>query len=162
MSIGIVAFAFVSLLGLIPTGLGVFKQSMDYTVSAQIAQRAIADAQQTDFTSLLNGSAPVFCRNTRFFDAEGNELNGPQGAIYHVRTRVAYPISVPSSNGNISNDSIARVTVQVASNPGNQHLVEESADPATKLLWTGALGGQPNNRAAVPLFTFSAYISRIK
>src|SRR2546430_586204 len=52
-SIGIAAFAFISVLGLIPTGLNTFRQAVDTSVGSQIMQRVINEAQQTDFDRLV-------------------------------------------------------------------------------------------------------------
>lgn len=54
LAIGVVAFAFVAILGLLPAGMTQFRQAVDTTVCAQIAQRVIGDAQQTDFDTLID------------------------------------------------------------------------------------------------------------
>ena len=52
LAVGVISFAFVAILGLLPAGLAQFRQAMDNSVGAQIAQRIILDCQQTDFTTL--------------------------------------------------------------------------------------------------------------
>src|SRR3954464_1029271 len=54
LAVGVVAFAFVAILGLIPAGMSQFRQAIDTSVCAQIAQRIINEAQQTDFTVLID------------------------------------------------------------------------------------------------------------
>jgi type II secretory pathway pseudopilin PulG len=54
LAVGVVAFAFVAILGLIPAGLTQFRQATDTSVGAQIAQRVIEDAEQSDFNTLID------------------------------------------------------------------------------------------------------------
>jgi uncharacterized protein (TIGR02598 family) len=54
LAVGVVAFAFVAILGLIPAGMTQFRQAIDTTVCAQIAQRVIGDAQQTNYDELID------------------------------------------------------------------------------------------------------------
>src|SRR5882757_6098701 len=54
LAVGVVAFAFVAILGLIPAGMTQFRQAIDTSVCAQIAQRIINEAQGTDFTILID------------------------------------------------------------------------------------------------------------
>jgi len=98
LAVGVVAFAFVAILGLIPAGMGQFRQAVDTSVCAQIAQRVINDAQQADFSTLIDepnlppSPAPpaqdsfafriptvAFTRASsarciRYFDEQGNEV----------------------------------------------------------------------------------------
>ncbi len=60
IAIGIVAFAFVALVGVLPVGLQTFRRAVDASVSAQITQRIINDIQQTDFDILLDGHTSPF------------------------------------------------------------------------------------------------------
>src|SRR5947207_4035315 len=54
LAVGVVAFAFVAILGLIPAGMSQFRQAIDTSVCSQIAQRVINDSQETDFTTLID------------------------------------------------------------------------------------------------------------
>lgn len=54
LALGIVSFASMAILGLIPVGLTNFRQSMNTTVQAQIAQKLINDAQLTSYDKLIN------------------------------------------------------------------------------------------------------------
>jgi type II secretory pathway pseudopilin PulG len=100
LAVGVVAFAFVAIMGLLPAGLQQFRQAIDNSVCTQIAQRVIMDCQQTDFNTLVdyahtqpqqNPNYPYyFCAPTvawsgavnsgnpgpavRYFDEEGNEM----------------------------------------------------------------------------------------
>jgi uncharacterized protein (TIGR02598 family) len=147
LSIGIVAFAFVSVLGMIPTGLSTFRQAMDTSVGSQIAQRVINDALQTDFDVLVDedsSSVPQSADYTfrapdkdggafRYFDEEGTEIvvEPPDRALTSDESRqVVYWVNMrikpqtdgvqTGADGNLKH--LATVTVQVANNPGNQAL----------------------------------------
>src|SRR6185369_7455030 len=52
LAVGVVAFAFVAIMGLIPAGMGQFRQAIDTSVCSQIAQRVMNEAQQTGFALL--------------------------------------------------------------------------------------------------------------
>jgi type II secretory pathway pseudopilin PulG len=93
LAIGVVAFAFVALLGLLPTGLSTFRKAMDVSVGAQIFQKVMDDARQTDFRILVDdtdtkvienpGTSTIFqapSLNTpllRYFDESGSEIIPP-------------------------------------------------------------------------------------
>lgn len=96
LAVGVIAFAFVAILGLLPAGLTQFRQAMDNSLAAQIAQRVIEDAQGTDFDILTDaknrvaGSTdPIYAKTyssgdtsksnaldygLRYFDEQGNEV----------------------------------------------------------------------------------------
>lgn len=121
MAIGIVAFAFVAVLGLLPAGLNTFHRAMDASVTGQIFQRVVSEAQQTDFNVLVSDATP----NVTFFDDQGNYL-GKEGSIsdedkrksiYHVKMRIEPMTTLPGSS--TQNTDLATVTVQIANNPGN-------------------------------------------
>jgi type II secretory pathway pseudopilin PulG len=105
LAIGVVAIAFVALLGLLPTGLTTYRKAMDISVGAQIFQKVIDDARTTDFATLVDDkdtnylSAPGSTASIefrapgpghellRYFDETGSEVinpslkfGGPDGA----------------------------------------------------------------------------------
>jgi len=120
IAVGVVAFAFVAILGLIPAGMSQFRQATDTSVCAQIAQRIINECQETDFTTLIDeknlpttggddfafrtptvaastsasAAAPGKC--IRYFDEQGMEVipqavtNIPSAA---EKTRITYMVN---------------------------------------------------------------------
>lgn len=56
LAIAIVSFAVIGILSLMSSGLGSYRQVMDTTIAAQIAQRIINDAEQADFKALTQAS----------------------------------------------------------------------------------------------------------
>ncbi len=151
LAIGIVAVAIVPVFGLIPTALNTFHKAIDASVSTQIAQRLINDAQQTDFLTLTGGATGRFARTPelRYFDDQGNELTGTDttGAIYQTRVVVA-PNTQTTGSGS-GNQNLATVMVQIANNPRNAMLQPDG----TTLLWPRA------NTAGIPVVTYSAIVA---
>src|SRR6266853_655334 len=78
LAIGIVAFAFVSLIALLPLGLTHFRSAVDTSVESQIFQRVVTDAEQADFDLLTgsakSGSGQFYVLPARFFDEQGGEI----------------------------------------------------------------------------------------
>ena len=106
LAIAVVAFAFLAIFSLLPVGLGVFREAMDTSVSAQIVQRVVGDATETEFEQLIANPASgnYYALPVRYFDAQGTEvkvgspggptaaeMQGPPGIIYWVRVRGTLP-----------------------------------------------------------------------
>ena len=153
LALGIIAFGLVAVFGLMPLGLSSFKKAMDISVGAQIAQVVIDDAQQSEFSSLINGQTVPFAQAIRYFDEQGTEGKvGQVGMIYEVNTRIAPSTSMPettSTGSGAVNVDIATVTVQVANDPGNQTPTLNQNDST---LWVSS--------STIPVTTFSTYIAR--
>ncbi|PTX93920.1 Verru/Chthon cassette protein B [Spartobacteria bacterium LR76] len=127
IAIGIVAFAFVALVGVLPVGLQTFRRAIDASISAQITQRIINDIQQTDFDVLVDGHTEPFQVSPRYFDDQGSEVKAPASAVYHVKTWVKPATDLPGGSATASNGKLATVTIQIANNPGNRTLTTDSA-----------------------------------
>lgn len=150
LAVGVISFAFVAIMGLIPAGLQQFRQATDNSVCAQIAQRIIEEAQGTDFDILTdsanhpNSTVPIQANSysagdvskknpifIRYFDEQGNEVI-PQNTtpsdtelariVYHVNTRILPATTLPGDTNTGLNTSLATITVQVAFNPSGQPL----------------------------------------
>src|SRR5256885_2028896 len=76
LAIGVIAFAFVALLALLPAGLTTFRSSMNISVGAQIFQKVVNDAEQADFDALVKqetaDGTSFAVLPLRYFDEEGN------------------------------------------------------------------------------------------
>jgi uncharacterized protein (TIGR02598 family) len=180
LAIGVVAFAFVGLLALLPAGLSNFRGAVDTSVSAQIFQRVVTDAEQADF-DLLTGSASggkgdFYVLPTRFFDDQGSEViprvpgrpspfEGQQ-IIYHVHIRGSRPgPDAISSKGTAPFTSLPAaaktrrfsprdstfLTIQIAHYPGARTLTLDDQ----MLLTPPKTGGGP-----LAIATYSAVITR--
>jgi uncharacterized protein (TIGR02598 family) len=107
IALGVIAFAFVPMVGLLPLGLDVSRQAIDTTVAAQIAQQLNTEAQQTDFSRLpelavASLAAPIY------FDDQGNKVSGAADAIYEVVFDITTTTELP---GNVSTQRLATVTI---------------------------------------------------
>jgi uncharacterized protein (TIGR02598 family) len=159
LAVGVVSFAFVAILGLLPAGLAQFRQAVDTSVCSQIAQRVIMDAQQTEFNALIDASDPnsnnkgvsfrapkISGPELRYFDEQGNEVPVSAAAranpdslskdekkliVYHVNTRIRPMTVLPRTDADES-PAIATVTVEVAFNPGHRKLKFKSASTDLK------------------------------
>lgn len=178
LAIGVVAFAFIAIFGMLPTGMGISRQAMDASVGSQIAQRVINDAQQTDFSELLKDASGKTIAGTnqtgrkavRYFDDQGGELTEASRhlAIYHVNTRIMPATAMPKvGTSNADNVHLAIVTVQVANNPANRELAlsqdsSDAQDKPMRNLWTGAFTSDRARTRAVATLTFPALVARNK
>ena len=52
LAIGVVSFAMLGILGLVPVGLATFRSAMNLTVESAIVQELSGELQRTDFTNL--------------------------------------------------------------------------------------------------------------
>ncbi|CAN5346321.1 hypothetical protein BH09VER1_BH09VER1_27950 [soil metagenome] len=103
LAIGIVSFAMVSILGLIPVGLHTFRSAMDLSVEAGIAQKLVADVQRTDFQNLQSTN---FC-----FDDQGIPV-APAGAVFTAQ--VAQPQALAADGIMQSNASAWTVLIKIS------------------------------------------------
>lgn len=74
LALGVVSVGLVGIMGLLPAGLGVFRQSVNTTTQAQIAQQIINDAQLTPYASLVNSLSAATV--VYYFDESGGRLAG--------------------------------------------------------------------------------------
>jgi uncharacterized protein (TIGR02598 family) len=108
LALAIVAIALIALVGLLPTGLNNFRDATDAQIAGEIFQRVVADAQETDFDTLIaakvesGGDNGQFYRlPLRHFDSQGGEVkvanpDSPssteaEGIIYTARVRGSLP-----------------------------------------------------------------------
>ena len=52
LALGVVAFAFVALFGMLPVGLNAFNNSIDSTIESQIAESVMSQLRQAKFSQL--------------------------------------------------------------------------------------------------------------
>jgi uncharacterized protein (TIGR02598 family) len=122
IAIGIVAFAFISIIGLIPSGLSNMKGSTQTTLMSMIAQKMINDAAQTDFDVLTNNALA-----TNYFDDQGNVMSNSSSSTYWANLSVSNSTMLPGAPANIN---LAMVTVSVAYNPNGTAITNWTTPPA--------------------------------
>jgi uncharacterized protein (TIGR02598 family) len=183
MAIGITAFAAVSIAGLIPVGLGSFRQTKNMSTASDISRLIFSDLNNTTFTNLTasqQGSAsawrlpaPNAVVNTggysntysdttyiRNFDEQGTEIassttnaGAPVSALYQVNVRVAYASFSQSPTG----AAIANPNLLVVTIQValNPGRLPLALDSATNTLWTGfSATGVP-----VQIFTYQTFVA---
>ncbi len=122
LALGVISFAFVALMGLLPIGMTLFGNAMSNSVHAQIVQRVISDAEQTDFPTLASaGTIPP-----RYFDDQGDEVKTQNASIYAVQVSVQASSKLPE--GEVT-QNLLTVQIKTVKDPGH------SKDPfaSTKL-----------------------------
>lgn len=118
LALGIVAFAFTAIMGVLPVGLNLFRGATDTSVTNRIVQKVSADLQQADFDAIALSED-----QTLFFDEQGTEIKSARDAIYWAKVSIFPSVELPGDSGT-GNSDIARVVVQVAHNPGAQQPTE--------------------------------------
>ena len=81
LACGIISFALVSILGLIPVGLNTLRETMDQTVEGQIVQKSSAQILLMPFSQLQMNYATA---QNFFYDSEGEAVSGANDAAYTV------------------------------------------------------------------------------
>jgi len=136
MAIGVVAFALVALLGLLPTGLKTFKSTMNTAVGSQIAERVFNDMQVTDWTNLVS--------TNRYYDEQGSELSNSNAlnCIYWVQVNIVTNSTTGTNSttfmGNTS-VNLYTISVLIANNPGHSTTAFSGTNPNT-LTFTSLMG----------------------
>jgi uncharacterized protein (TIGR02598 family) len=164
IAMGVVSFSFITLMGLLGVGAVNFHKANTTSITTQIAQQVINQAQQSDFSDLITPqgqatpSTTAFTNAVRYFDDAGNEIINSaeyKNAVYQVNTRITPATLLPQSGAPAptTNPCLATVTVQVANNPGGATLPTQSAAPL-QYLW--AVGTTPS------ISTFSTFVSQNK
>src|SRR5690606_33177113 len=97
IAMGIVAFAMVPILGLVPMGLSTFRNAISFTAEAQIVQGLSNQILLTDYALLANKYSS---EQWSFYSDEGEQLNSATapGALYQARV-VLQDVSAPASAG---------------------------------------------------------------
>lgn len=148
LALGIVAFALIPLIGLLPVGLQLSRSASDYTVAAQIAQRLSGMVQQSDDPSSTlkkDGGSPLI-QSYYAFDNEGQPVSqlsntttavGSGAAVYSAAIIPAQAVQEASTSpGGSSTTSLAdgpkavSMIVRVVNDP-SQRL--KTARPANAL-----------------------------
>lgn len=104
LAIGIVAFGLVSMLGLLPAGLQVFRKAMDLTLETQMVQHIVGDAGQLVFQDL-----PDLENRTYYFDETGTVVDSNDNhKLYSAAVAVDMNSQLP---GSTANGGLAMLTI---------------------------------------------------
>jgi len=115
LAIGIVSFAMVSMMGMLPFGLTHFKKAIDTTIEAQIVQAVSSQIELADF-SQLTPSSGSFDGKEFDYDSEGAALPGAGAprALYRATVGIV-PVDTTNSPLDISAEAY-KIQVKI-SNP---------------------------------------------
>ena len=108
LALGLVSFAVVAIMGLLPTGLSSLRQSMNQTVEAQIVRTMAAQSVNAPFTNLtVNGA---------YFDDEGLPTTAA-AAYYTVDVATQAPVYPSSVNAGSLTNSLTALKIQIVAKP---------------------------------------------
>jgi prepilin-type N-terminal cleavage/methylation domain-containing protein len=182
LAVAVLAVALVGLLALMPSGVGNFRKAMDTSITSQIAQRILQDAEQAEFDALVDlphlppdPEGLSYCPERfsfrapkvgvpawRYFDESGTEVHpaSKDGKLSTAERRIiVYQVNTrirPRAELPTINESsghVAQLTVQIARNPGTVELpIESNSKVPEHNLFKTGLN--------VPVFTYCALIGR--
>lgn len=110
IAMGVMAFAAIAILGIIPNGLTAATRSSQTTIAARLASEVQSEIQQVGFASFSTNAT-----NTTYFDGDGKILTNNTGAVYDVYRSVE-DCTLPGASAG----SFKKVIVQVVKNPAGQ------------------------------------------
>lgn len=188
LAIAVLSFAVIGILSLMSSGLGSYRQVMDTTIAAQLAQRIINDAEQADFKILTDTAgqktnqamqkteadgktfsfrAPTISEPAfRYFDEQGKEIYGTAKGKLDPKQRLSAVYWVNTRiiprprlpRSDAKPTEVAQVTVEVACNPNAVDL-----NDAQKYIETDEDSPRKNllkAPAGIRVLTYSAYVGR--
>lgn len=112
MALGIISFALVALVGMLPIGLSNFRQAVETQTQAEIVQQIASEVQQANFSSLwTNNSSPFMGSFRRYYDERGTPVptESDPAHLYTVeadRTTGAANAQLPKGSSTFLNRSI--------------------------------------------------------
>jgi len=106
LAIGIVSFAFVALMGLLPCGLQVFRKAMDTTLEGQMVQHLVGKMSQTPYADLAGLQGQSFL----FDEAGGPVAEGSADGIYSANVSLNAQPALPGS-ASYANGGLTGVTI---------------------------------------------------
>ena len=151
LAIGIIAFAFVSLLALLPAGLTTFRNAVDTGNESRIVQSFVSKVLATDFENVqatldFGASKEIF-----YFDEEGSEVDSSvkpiasrkTARIYEAKLFVEPPV-VPTTVAAGSFQYAVNVVVVFAnmSSPAAKQFDENTASLASLRSYLTKTGGR--------------------
>jgi uncharacterized protein (TIGR02598 family) len=182
LAVAVLGLAIVGLFALLPSGISSFQKAMDTSVTAQIAQSILDDAQQTEFDQLIDRAnlppdpenlsycpenfsfrAPsIATPQWRYFDTQGSEIRprSKDGRLTpSEKSAVIYQVNTrirPRAQlprVNEKSGQVAQVTVQIARNPSLADLPVEKHDTSPEC-------NLIKPRATVPVLTYSGLVGK--
>lgn len=115
LAVGVVAFAFVGLLGLLPAGMTQFRGAMDGTTSTEIAHQVIGDARQMDFDLLIDKAGIPSAGGDDYFTFRAPKVSQPEFRYFDEQGGEVIPVSTAarSNPGSLSAEEKERIVYHV-------------------------------------------------
>jgi uncharacterized protein (TIGR02598 family) len=106
LAIGIVSFAFVALMGLLPCGLQVFRKAMDTTLEGQMVQHLAGKLSQTPYADLSDMQGQNFWFDEAGGPVDEQSADGIYTASVSLNSQPALPGSASYANGGLTGVTI--------------------------------------------------------
>ncbi len=110
MALGIVSFAVIGIMGLLPTGLSSLRSAMNQTVEAQIVRSVGSQSVVAAFTNLAS------LTNLAYFDEEGLPTESAK-AHYTTRVSPSAPVFPGASNVDNLTNSLVALKIEIVARP---------------------------------------------
>ena len=97
MAIGIIAVCFVTLIALIPSGMGELRKAMDSNNDTRIVQSLVSLALASEYNHLKDLDEPIY-----YFDDEGSPLDTSSKPVADMRSKRIYAAKTFVQPGRVS------------------------------------------------------------
>jgi len=123
LALGIVSFALLVMMGMVPVGLSTLRDAMNDSVKTQIVQRIAAEAQLTPF-----GQIDDYISKTYYFTEEGIQQNSRNGqTLFEVTLQRDDPVYPNSDQVSDLTNSLTAIQIEIArsgtSLPKTHHVI---------------------------------------
>jgi uncharacterized protein (TIGR02598 family) len=113
LALGIVSFAFIGIIGMLPVGMSTFRQATDATVQSQITQQMVSQVAETNFANLNK-----LTTSTYLFDDQGILVSDDSKCIYKVAIDVTtdttvFPVSNAADAAPVNVSKLATVKIYI-------------------------------------------------
>lgn len=101
MALGVISFALVALVGMLPVGMSNFRQAIDNQTQAEIVQQVASEVQVMSFRDLSDPTAYLTKSEffPKYFDERGGEVEASDpNRLYTVRSQPATNPKLPGAS----------------------------------------------------------------
>lgn len=150
LALGIIAFAFVSLLALLPAGLSTFRNAVDTNNESRIVQSFVSKVIATDFEKVRTAFNPT---DVYYFDEEGSDVDSTVkpvtsrklARIYEAKLFVEDPV-VPTTSTSFTHSVNVVVVFANMSSPAAKQFDEHTGSLAALREHLKKTGGKTHLR----------------
>ncbi|MBN8710765.1 MAG: hypothetical protein BGO12_00785 [Verrucomicrobia bacterium 61-8] len=118
-ALGIVSFGLVSMMGLLVAGIGTFREAVNATTEAQIAQQLANKMSLADYSAIVTNSEKVY-----HFTQEGLPVQNAGEAIYSAKVSAPTKLLVPGATSDgVSNTSTVVISIWSKTSPESTNAI---------------------------------------